>query len=379
MTRAHGWGWIGIPVVMAAVALAAAIAAWMVRSFSPEASGSGIPYVERQLRVGWIGNPIHILMVKFFGGLLAIGSGLALGREGPTVQIGAGIGHLLGGAFGRNADERRVLLAAGAGAGLATAFNAPIAGAVFVLEELAGGFDVPIAISTLGASAGAIAVSRLMLGHNPDFLVPSLSDFEVNKFGTFLVFGILLGLLGVAYNRTILGSLVVMRRFDSIRVEWRAAAIGALVGLLGWVSPGLIGGGDSLTQEFLSGSVPVGLVFLIFAIRFVIGPMCYSAGTPGGIFAPMLTIGSGAGLLFSWLWERVLPSSSRLPQECAIVGMAALFTAAVRAPITGIILVIELTGSSDLLLPMITSGFAAMTVATVLKQPPIYESLKVSR
>src|SRR5580658_3003107 len=204
MTRAHGWGWIGIPVVMAAVALAAAIAAWMVRSFSPEASGSGIPYVERQLRVGWIGNPIHILMVKFFGGLLAIGSGLALGREGPTVQIGAGIGHLLGGAFGRNADERRVLLAAGAGAGLATAFNAPIAGAVFVLEELVRRFETRIAIVALGASSAAITVAHLFLGYQPDFHVQDLAFTRNNGIKVlFFLLGAAAGLAGIAYNHAI--------------------------------------------------------------------------------------------------------------------------------------------------------------------------------
>jgi chloride channel protein, CIC family len=379
ITRAHGWGWPGILVVVAAIALTAAIAAWMVRRFSPEASGSGIPYVERQLREGWIGNPIHILLVKFFGGLLAIGSGLALGREGPSVQIGAGIGHLLGGAFRRNANERRVLLAAGAGAGLATAFNAPIAGAVFVLEELAGGFDVPISISTLGASAGAIAVARLLLGHDPDFIVPSVATFEVNKFGIFLILGIFLGFLGVIYSRAILGTLAVTEKLKAMPVEWRAAAIGALIGLVGWFSPTLIGGGDNLTSEILAGGIPAGLLFILVVIRFVLGPVSYSAGTPGGLFAPMLTIGSGGGLLFGWLWNRCFGSGAQLPQECAIVGMAALFTSVVRAPITGITLVIELTASSELLLPMLVSSFAAMTVATLLKELPIYVSLRVLR
>jgi CIC family chloride channel protein len=377
ITRAHGWGGSGVFVVMSAIAVAAGTAAWLVRRFSPEATGSGIPYVERQLREGWIGNPIHILFVKFFGGLLAIGSGLALGREGPSVQIGSGIGHLLGSAFRRNGNERRVLLAAGAGAGLATAFNAPIAGAIFVLEELVGGFDVPISISTLGASAGAIAVARLLLGRAPDFIVPPLGHLAVHTLGTHLVLGIFLGILGVLYNRAILGSLAVSGRLGVIRVEWRAAAIGVLVGLVGWFSPNLIGGGDNLTRQILAGSIPAGLLCLGVLIRFVLGPLSYSVGTPGGLFAPMLTIGSGGGLLFGYLWARLFPGSPNLPQEFAIVGMAALFTAVVRAPITGITLVIELTGSSELLLPMIAASFAAMTVATALKQPPIYNSLRV--
>jgi CIC family chloride channel protein len=132
----------------------------MVRRIAPESSGSAIPYVETALREGWAGNPLRIITVKFVGGIMAIGGGLALGREGLTIQIGAAIGHLLGKTFRQNDNDRRVLLAAAAGAGLATAFNAPIAGAVFVLEELVGQFDVTISIVTLGTSAGAIGIAQ---------------------------------------------------------------------------------------------------------------------------------------------------------------------------------------------------------------------------
>jgi len=377
--EAHRLGWSGIIPVIAVTTLAAAVAAYMVRRFSPESSGSGIPYVERQLRERWIGNHFPIVIVKFFGGLIAIGSGLALGREGPTIQIGAGIGHLLGGAFRRNENERRVLLAAGAGAGLATAFNAPIAGAVFVLEELVAGFDVPISIATLGASAGAIGVARFMLGEQPDFQVAMLKHLEIGNVGGNLVLGTLLGFAGVFYNRAILGALAIHARLAKIPVEWRAAAIGVLIGVLGWFLPEWIGGGDNLTQQALSGHVAFGLTASIFLVRFVLGPISYSAETPGGLFAPMLTIGSEGGLLVGWLWARLFASNSVLPTEFAVVGMAALFTSVVRAPVTGIILVIELTGTFGLLLPMLTAAFAAMTVATLMKQEPIYDSLRVAR
>ena len=378
--RAHHLGWIGILLVVAGTTLAAAVAAWMVRRFSPESSGSGIPYVERQLRERWIGNHFPIVIVKFIGGLMAIGSGLALGREGPTIQIGAGIGHLLGGAFRRNENERRVLLAAGAGAGLATAFNAPIAGAIFVLEELVAGFDVPISIATLGASAGAIGIARLMLGDQPDFYVAVMKQFEVGKIFGHLVLGTVLGFAGVFYNRLILGAIALQGKISRIAVEWRAAMIGALIGILGWFFPTWIGGGDNLTQQALSGGhVVYGMIAIIFLVRFVLGPISYSAETPGGLFAPMLTIGSQGGLLVGWAWSHAFGSGPFLPTEFAIVGMAALFTSVVRAPVTGIILVIELTGTFGLLLPMLTASFAAMTVATLMKQEPIYDSLRVVR
>jgi CIC family chloride channel protein len=155
-----------------------------------------------------------MVVVKFVGGLLAIGSGMALGREGPTVQIGAGLGQLVGKAFQRNDNERRVLFAAEAGAGLATAFNAPIAGAIFVLEELVGGFDVPVTIATLGASAGAIAVARVFQGQRPDFQVPSLGYPGFATVPAHLVLRIVLGVFGVVYNRAILGGLAMTRRLS---------------------------------------------------------------------------------------------------------------------------------------------------------------------
>jgi chloride channel protein, CIC family len=336
--------------------------------------------LRRKTTETWVDRKSHSHSPReILWGLLAIGSGLALGREGPSVQIGAGIGHLLGGAFRRNANEGRILLAAGAGAGLATAFNAPIAGAIFVLEELFGGFDILISIATLGASAGAIVVARLLLGRAPDFAVSILEHSEVRTMAGHLVLGIILGVLGVAYSRAILGSLAFMERVNRIPAELRAAAVGALVGLLGWFSPSLIGGGDNLTRHILNGGLPIGALCFLFLIRFALGPVSYAAGTPGGLFAPMLTIGSGGGLLFGWLWNRLFLGSTQLPQEFAIVGMAALFAAVVRAPITGITLVIELTGSSELLLPMLVAAFTSMTVTTVLKQPPIYNSLRVLR
>ncbi len=379
IVKAHSLGWGGIILVACATALLAALAAWMVRRIAPESSGSGIPYVETELREGWAGNPLRIIAVKFVGGLMAIGGGLALGREGPTVQIGAVIGHFLGETFRRDDNDRRVLLAAGAGAGLATAFNAPIAGAVFVLEELVGEFDVTISIATLGTSAGAIGVARLLLGREADFIVPMLAHLDVGNLWSHLVLGIVLGVLGVAYSRAILGMIALQTRLNRIAVEWRAAAVGAIIGLLGWVAPDLIGGGDILTQQALSGNALFSAIALILLIRFILGPLSYSAQTPGGLFAPMLTIGSQAGLLMGWLWIRLFHSSVFLPQEFAIVGMAAFFTSVVRAPVTGIILVIELTGSSSLLLPMLAAAFTAMSVATFLKQPPIYTSLRVMR
>jgi|SRR5215472_14760138 len=374
--RAHEWGWFGSLFLIGGIALAGALAAWLVFRFAPQANGSGIPHVEYELKAGWSGNPISIIIVKFIGGVLAIGGGFALGREGPTVQMSAGIGHLVGCGFQRNSNECRVLLAAGAGAGLATAFNAPIAGTIFVLEELIGSYDLPVTITTIGASAAAICVSRVFLGQLPDFRVAPLGFVGFGLFPISLIGGVVIGLLGVGYNRAILAALNLSKRFANFNGAVRAGCIGAAIGLLGWFAPSVIGGGDPLTQRTLDGHLLGGTLIAVLVVRFLLGPISYAARTPGGLFAPMLTIGSQAGMLLFILWTRFFPTTAALPQQFAVVGMAAFFGAVVRAPIAGIILAVELTGSFSLFLPMLGVTFAAVTTATVLRNPPIYDSLR---
>jgi CIC family chloride channel protein len=378
ISRAHATGWIGLPLVVTATAATVAVAAWLVRRYSPYASGSGIPHVEAVLSRELPQAPVWLIPVKFVGGVLAIGCGLALGREGPSVQMGASIAHLVGRLFRRDTADSLVLLAAGAGAGLATAFNAPIGGAIFVLEELVRRFDTRIAIATFGASTGAIAVSRVFLGEQPDFTVRLQPYPGFAALWLYLSLGVVAGLLGVVYNRTLLGALSTAERFRHWPVELRAALIGGSVGLLAWFHPHTVGGGDALTQRTLAGSETVSWLLLVFALRFVLGPVSYAARTPGGLFAPLLVLGAQSGLLFGILCQHWVPEAVPDPKALAVVGMAAFFTGTVRAPITGIVLVTEMTANFTLLLPMLAACFAAMLVPTLLGNPPIYDSLRLS-
>ncbi|HSE84681.1 MAG TPA: H(+)/Cl(-) exchange transporter ClcA [Candidatus Binatia bacterium] len=373
---ANGEMLMGSLLVIATCAGATGVAAWLVRRFSPQAEGSGIPHVEAVLHGELPPAPYRLIPVKFFGGLLAIGSGLALGREGPSVQMGATIAHLLGKLFHRNDDDCKVLLAAGAGAGLATAFNAPIGGAVFVLEELVRRFDTRTTIVTLGASAGAIAVARVFLGDAPDFHVEPLPYPGFGTVPIHLALGIVAGCAGVAYNRAILGTIAVADRLHRWPVELRAALVGAAVALLAWFAPGLVGGGDAITQRTLSGTETVAILSVVFLLRFGLGPLSYAAGTPGGLFAPILVLGSQSGLLFGNICYQWYPDVAANPTALGIVGMAAFFTAVVRAPVTGIVLVTEMTASFTLLLPMLSACFTAMLVPNLLRDAPIYDSLR---
>jgi CIC family chloride channel protein len=247
---------------------------------------------------------------------------------------------------------------------------------VFVLEELVRRFDLPTTITTLGASAGAIGVARALLGQAPDFHVAPISYPGLWTLPIHLLLGVVAGLLGVAYNLAILGALRTTDRLWRYRSEFCAAAIGAAVGLLAWFAPGLVGGGDSITQRILNGTEADLMFGLVFVLRFSLGAVSYAARTPGGLFAPMLVLGSQSGLLFGTVFCRWFPSAGANPTEYAVVGMAALFTGSVRAPLTGIILVVELTGSFTLLLPMLGACFAAILVPTILHNPPIYDSLR---
>lgn len=374
LSRAHQWQFAGFLLVVATVAAAAAIAAWLVRRFSPFAAGSGIPHVESVAKGELPPAPFSLIPVKFFGGLLAIGGGLALGREGPSVQMGADIGAFVGKTLRLPERDWMALLAACGGAGIATAFNAPIAGAVFVLEELIRRFDTRITIAALGSSCSAIAVARLFLGRTPDFHVEPLAYSSFGDGLLFLLLGIVAGFLGMAYNRAIVGSIAFADRIHW-PVELRAAVIGMLVGGIGWMAPTLVGGGDPITKHLLAGHDDLQILAFAFLLRFLLGPISYAAGTPGGLFAPMLVLGAQIGLMCSAGFAFLFPLTHVPPPAFAVVAMAAFFTAVVRAPVTGIILVVELTGSFTQLMPMLWACFGAMVVPTLFGSRPIYESL----
>jgi CIC family chloride channel protein len=374
---AQGENFPGLLLVTITCAAATAIAAWLVRRFAPQASGSGIPHVERVLNEGLPPSPIRLIPVKFVGGVLAIGGGLALGREGPSVQMGASLAHLLSNVLRRPWQDCRVLFAAGAGAGLSTAFNAPIAGAIFVLEELVRRFETRIAIAALGASATAMMVARSILGkEGPEFHVVALGFFSSKASVLVLLLGAVAGLVAVAYNYTLLGTLAGADRLGRWPVEVRAALVGGAVGMLAWFAPELVGGGEALTQITLREPDVLGIIPLVFLLRFGLGAVSYAARTPGGLFAPLLLLGAELGWLFGILCRLVFPDLDMPPVAFAIIGMAAFFTGVVRAPVTGIVLIVEMTASFTMMLPMLGACFAAMLVPTLLGNAPIYDSLR---
>ena len=386
LAASHHWWGIGFAVVLCVGAGAAALAAWLARRFSPYAEGSGIPEVEVALQGELPPMPLpRLLLIKFVGGLLAIGGGMALGPEGPSVQMGAVGARLIGNRFRRSWPDMQSLIAAGTGAGLAVAFNAPIAGAVFVLEELHRQFDRRHAIAALGASAAAILVARLFLGSAPLYQVgvgpaPSatgpLPYTAAAAWPLYVALGVVAGLAGAAYNRALIGALDLSERFDRWRIRPQAAAVGILVGVTGWFAPHLIGSGETLTQSILVGAVVLSAVPFEFVLRFLFGAACYGVRAPGGLFAPLLLLGAQLGLLCGAVCRLAFPALGINLQAFALIGMAAFFTGVVQAPITGIILVIEMTAAFTMLLPMLAACFAALAAANLMHIPPIYRTLR---
>ncbi|QTI68230.1 ClC family H(+)/Cl(-) exchange transporter [Gordonia polyisoprenivorans] len=375
-THHHGpAAWL-IPVVISATA---ALIAALITRWEPRAAGSGIQHVEAVERGEAAPPPPAVIPARFVGGLLAIGvGGMVLGREGPTVHMGAAIGALTGRVCRATMREIRVLQTTLSGAGLAVAFNAPISGTLFCIEEIAKTVKVRYVLWTMAAVAAGTVCSRLIVGNHPDFVVPQINSVALSSLPVFVVFGVVVGLLGVVYNWLIRACLSGFAAIPRVPGPVKAAIIGAVIGAVLTIDPDLGGGGDDLTQNILSGQhLAFWAIVMLLAIRFVAGPVSYSAGTPGGIFAPMLALGAMTGLVASRLIDLVSPGyGHELLLPLMIVGMSSFFTAVVRAPFTGAVLVMEMTSTTSVAVSVLAAGAATMIVAELLRSPPIYDDLR---
>ena len=369
----------GTTVVLAflAGALCVGLARWLVRN-TPSARGSGIQHVEAVMHGKASPAPFRVLPLKFAGGILSMMPGLALGREGPTVQMAAVIGTECGRLFRLGQDDKSLLYTAIAGSGLSVAFNAPLAGAVFVLEEVSRLITFRRLLVSLLAVASAITTYRMFFGNITSFDVGDLLPFKTPELLLFALLGAWLGALGVLYNRSTIFALDVSERIaPAWRPEWKAALVGGIVGVLVLVAPQWIGGGEKQVQWILNTEVGLNSLVVLLLVRWILGPVSYATGTPGGLFAPLLLIGAASGACFSTLVQLLISTPLELDSSSyAIVGMAAFFTAVVRAPLTGVLLMIEMTGSVSLVAPLLVASVASAAVATLMRGEPIYDTLR---
>lgn len=375
------YAWLMWPLGFIFSALLAAAGYWLVRRFAQEAGGSGIPEIEGALEelrpVRWW----RVIPVKFIGGLGTLGAGMVLGREGPTVQLGGNIGRMVLDLLRiRGMEARHTLLATGAAAGLSAAFNAPLAGILFIIEEMRSQFRYSL-ISVKAVFTGVImssVVFRLFNGQHAVVDVGRLSDAPVNTLWLYLLLGIIFGVVGPQFNQLIFRLQDLFWRLHGGKIKpWvlTGALIGGLCGVLGLIQPATIGGGFELIPPAVAGNYSVGILLFIFISRILTTLLCFSSGAPGGIFAPMLALGTLLGTAYGLLCASWFPAYHLQAGTFAIAGMGALFAASVRAPLTGIVLVLEMTDNYQLILPMIITCLGATLLAQMLGGKPLYSSI----
>ncbi|WP_158968801.1 H(+)/Cl(-) exchange transporter ClcA [Chachezhania sediminis] len=371
---------IGLPTWVVAVAGAATmttLGTWIVRTFAPDAAGSGIPEIIQALATDGKLNWRRILPVKFGAGVLGIGSGLVLGREGPTIHLGGAMAAMIAELSKMNHRNTLAAITAGAGAGLAAAFNAPLAGIIFVTEEMRRVFDFRFRSfqSVILACVVATMVSDQLFSSGPILDIPHYSDPAILKMCLFLPLGIFLGAFGVVLNAGIVNRVKVFGNLpQKVPYLW-AAVVGGAAGAFVVMTPSYTGGGEKLVVTDIVLHPGAMTLLILFLSRSLMLMASYSAGTPGGLFAPMLSIGTAIGLLYGVLLSKLGIITDIPPGVFAVAGMGALFAAMVRAPLTGIVIVVEMTGATDLILSIMTTSILATFTAEGLGGKPIYAQL----
>lgn len=370
----------GLPVglISAVTSMIMVFVAWMlVKRIATEAGGSGVQEIEGTLLhvrpIFWR----RLLPVKFIGGVLAISAKMVVGREGPTIQIGGNLGAMLGEWFEISRKRRDTLIAAGAAAGLATAFNAPLAGVLFVIEEMRNAFNFSFTNFKMVAicCATATIVLHLIMGSNPAIPMDVFDLPSLRSLWLFFIFGIVIGFVGLFFNTVLMKALYFNDKLNERQRDLYVLVVGLLVGYLFYLHPDMVGGGYEIIEKSLTLNPSVIILALLIVIRFMMTILCYSTGIPGGIFAPMMALGTLLGLAASHLFQWLMVDVSVHPGMFAVAGMGALFSAAIRAPLTGIVLVVEMTQNYSLILPLMVTCLTSTTIVQLAKNPPIYTQL----
>jgi CIC family chloride channel protein len=359
----------------------------LIERLAPEAAGSGIPQVKAALANFPIPLNLRVAVVKLVSVTLALGSGLSLGRQGPTVQIGAALAAQLSQWIPTSPEYRRQLLAAGAAAGLAAGFNAPIAGVLFVVEEFLQDFSgLTLGTAILASFIGAV-VSRLLGGQGLSLnsvMTDSHVSFSLQDIPFFLILGLLAGLMGALFSQGIFVGLNFYRRTLRLSLPLKVGLAGLVTGLVGMLLPPAVRDNTGL-QDFLStGEAGWQVTLLVFGVKFVLTLVAYGSGAPGGIFAPSLVLGSALGYLVGFSAQGLenlvgvplgMPAGISPATTYALAGMGAFFSAITRGPITAIVIVFEITTDFNLVLPLMIGSVIAYLIADRLAGGSLYNRL----
>jgi CIC family chloride channel protein len=348
---------------------------YLLFRFFPDARGSGVPQTKAALyaREGRIS--VKTLLGKFFCTSATLASGIPLGREGPAVQVGAGIASVLGRKLGLSPEKVKALIPVGAAAAVAAAFNTPLAAVLFSLEEVVGDLHAPVLGSVVLASATSWAVLRLLLGNHPLFAVPQYQLVHPAEFVLYAVLGVAGGLVSAAFTRLLLG---LREKFLTLprKTLWFQPVVGGLlVGLIGWFVPQAMGVGYGYVGAALNGNMAWKLMALLLVLKLVSVAVSYASGNAGGIFGPSLFMGAMLGGVVGTIGNRFFPGHVATPGAYALVGMGTAFAGIVRAPMTSVVMIFETTRDYAVIVPLMISNLVSLFIASRLQKQPIYEML----
>jgi CIC family chloride channel protein len=350
---------------------------YLLFRYFPDARGSGVPQTKAALfaREGCI--TLRTVLGKFFCTSATLASGIPLGREGPSVQVGAGIASVLGRRLGLSPEKVKALVPVGAAAAIAAAFNTPLAAVLFSLEEIVGDLHAPVLGAVVLASATSWVVLRLLLGNSPLFKVPQYQLVHPLELVIYAVLGVAGGLVSAAFTKLLLGMRARFLRFPKTTVWFQPVVGGLFVGFLGLFVPQVLGVGYGYVGDVLNGRMALSLILLLVVLKVLAVTTSYASGNAGGIFGPALFIGAMLGGAVGTAAHHMLPAYTAAPGAYALVGMGAVFAGIVRAPMTSVLMIFEMTQDYAVIVPLMISNLVSLFISSRLQQQPIYEALAV--
>jgi len=352
-----------------------AVMGYLLYRFFPDARGSGVPQTKAALYARGGRISVGTVFGKFFCTSATLASGIPLGREGPAVQVGAGIASVLGRKLGLRPEKVKALIPVGAAAAVAAAFNTPLAAVLFALEEVVGDMHAPVLGSVVLASATSWAMLRLLLGNDPLFQVPQSQLVHPGELGIYAVLGVAGGFVSVAFTKLLLWMRARFLRFPRKTVWFQPVAGGLTVGLMGWFVPQLLGVGYKHVGEVLNGGMALRLMIVLLALKLVAVATSYASGNAGGIFGPSLFLGAMLGGIVGNIAHGLSPTYVATPGAYALVGMGTAFAGIVRAPMTSVVMIFEITRDYAVIVPLMISNLVSFFISARFQKQPIYEVL----
>ena len=366
---AAAWRRLLVPVA------GSALMGYLLYRFFPDARGSGIPQTKAALYARGGRISLGTVVGKFFCTSATLASGIPLGREGPAVQVGAGIASVLGRKLGLSPERVKALIPVGAAAAIAAAFNTPLAAVLFALEEVVGDLHAPVLGSVVLASATSWAMLRLLLGNNPLFQVPQYQLVHPGEFVIYAVLGVAGGFVSVAFTKLLLWMRARFLRFPKKTVWFQPLAGGLTIGMMGRFVPQILGVGYKHVGEALNGRFALRLMILLLVLKLFAVTISYASGNAGGIFGPSLFMGAMLGGVVGMVAQHFLPGYTGSPGAYALVGMGAAFAGIIRAPMTSVVMIFEITRDYAVIVPLMISNLVSFFISARFQKQPIYEVL----